>query len=151
MTTKAFDVKEALYDLLNSNLPVPAAENSDDETVPIWYGYEATQNRPREVIWIGEIRWIEEGDASLGSLSREETFDIVVTVEVHIPGFTQKQANERVKVLMGYLEETVRHPGWSGIPNVRSPGLRPQYLGEGADAEGRGAVMVNLLRVTARK
>lgn len=152
MTTKAFAVKEALFDALSTNPPAPAAENSDEIAVPIWYGYQSTQNRPREVIWIGEIRWVDEENVSLGTLSRDETFDIVVTVECHIPGYTQKQANERVEILMGHLEETVRDPRWSGLPNIRTIGLRPQYLGEGADGQsGRGALLVNLLRVTARK
>ncbi len=151
MTTKAFAVKRALYNRLLESPPAPAAENNDDETVPIWYGYKTTQNRPREVIWIGEIRWSTEDPVSLGNLSRDETFEIVVTIEVHVPGFDQEQANERAEILMGYLEEQVRDPRWSGLALVNS-GLRPQYLGEGADGQNsRGAVLVTLLRVTARK
>ncbi len=151
MTTKAFAVKQALFDKLSESPPAPAAENNDDATVPIWYGYQSTQNRPREVIWIGEVRWSTEDPVSLGNLSRDETFEIVITIEVHIPGYTQKQANDRVEILMGHIEEVLRDPRWSGMPLVNS-GFRPQYLGEGADSNNsRGAVLVSLLRVTARK
>jgi hypothetical protein len=151
MTTRAFAVKRKLFEVLSADPPAPAAENNDDESVPIWYGYKTTQNRPREVIWIGEIRWSTEDPVSLGNLSRDETFEIVVTIEVHVPGYTQEQANDRAEILMGYLEEAVRDPRWSGLA-LNSSGLRPQYLGEGADSNNsRGAVLVTLLRVTARK
>lgn len=143
--TTAFDAKDGLIALLDgASWPASKPE--------IWYGYQGQNlDMPREVVWVGEIEWDSEEAEALGAFKRDETYRILVTIEVHRPGDTQREANLRAKELMQTIEGLLRSANPLGITNPISTGIVPQLLGEGQDAEGRGAILVTSVRVVARK
>lgn len=143
----AFDAKTALVSLLRT---APALSDIADDG-SIWYGYIGQAgNRPREVIWVGEITWEEETGAALGRLRRDEAYRITLTVESHFPGDDQEAANARVRDRVASIEETLRDPRALNVPGVYECGIVPQMLGEGSDPGGRGAIFVTFVRVRAR-
>jgi hypothetical protein len=143
--TTAFDAKDGLISLLEG-------ASFPSSTPDIWYGYQGQNlEMPREVVWVGEIEWDDESPESLGNFKRDETYRILVTIEVHRPGDTQREANTRAKELLQTLEGLLRQANPLGIANPISVGIVPQLLGEGQDAEGRGAILVSSVRVVARK
>lgn len=142
--TTAFLAKDRLKALLDAS--------PDLTTVDRWYAYEgAAQEMPRECVWLGEIEWEYEKPAQMGNLSRTEEYKILLTIEVHRPGDTQREANLRVEALMQTVEGLLRQRNPLGIPNTESIGIEPQLLGEGRDADGRGAILVTAVRVRVRK
>lgn len=145
--TTAFAAKTALVDLL-SNAPELADLTPDD----IWYGYLGGNagQRPREVIWVGEIAWDATDGATLGYLRRDETYQIMMTVESHVPGDDQAAANGRVASRMSTIVELLRDPRSLGVPGIYECGIVPQMLGEGADPGGRGAMYVVGVKIRAR-
>lgn len=143
--TTAFAAKAGLIALLKG--ATWPTENPD-----IWYGYQGqSTDMPREVVWVGEIEWDSEEAASLGNFAREEVYRILVTIEVHHAGATQEEANDRANELMQVIEQLLRQRNPLGITNPVSVGMVPHLLGEGQDAEGRGAILVTSVRVEARK
>lgn len=146
--TFAFDAKQALVDKIKAD-----TTNFGDLVTAdaIWYGYQgAAHERPREVVWIGEIEWDYEVGVGIGYQRRDEQFRIMITIESHVPGDTQEQANARVETRMQALEALLRNPRALGL-SIMEHELKPQLLGEGADSEGRGAILVLSLQVKARK
>lgn len=143
----AFAAKTALVALLKGSEDL-ADLVADDA---IWFGYLGSAGqRPRECIWVGEIAWDGEDGAALGSLRRDETYRIVMTVEAHVPGDDQPAANERVRARVAVVEELVRNPRSLGVPGIYECGIVPQLLGEGSDPGGRGAIYVTAVRIRAR-
>lgn len=141
----AFDAKTSLVNLLRASFPDLAADQA------IWYGYVGQAgNRPREVIWVGEITWEDEVGAALGAFRRDETYRITLTVESHFPGDDQETANARVRDRAGAVEELLKDPRALSVPGVYECGIIPQMLGEGSDPAGRGAIFVTFVRVRAR-
>lgn len=145
--TTAFDAKTALVDLLR-NAPELADLGADD----IWYGYLGGNagQRPREVIWVGEVVWEDTDGAAIGFLRRDETYRIMLTVEAHVPGDDQPAANERVAGRVASIVELLRDPRALGVPGIYECGIVPQMLGEGADPGGRGAMYVVGVKIRAR-
>lgn len=142
--TTAFAAKTALVELIRA-----APEFAD---VDVWYGYLGGNagQRPREVIWTGEVAWEEADGAAIGFLRRNETYGILLTVESHFPGDTQEDANGRVRDRVATLVELLRDPRALGVPGIIEMGIVPQLLGEGADDGGRGAIYVVSVRIRAR-
>jgi hypothetical protein len=103
------------------------------------------------VLWVGEIEWDYEQPGALGWLEREEQYRILLTIECHRPGDTQVDANHRVRDIMHAVETLMRQRNPLGIPNTQSVGIAPQLLGEGADSDGRGAILVTSILVRVRK
>ena len=145
--TTAFDAKKALVRVLGeaSELADLADEGS------IWFGYLGVAGqRPREVIWVGEVTWEDEDGAALGFLRRDETYRIMLTVESHVPGDDQEMANDRVLARATAVEGILKDPRVLGVPGIYEVGIVPQLLGEGADPTGRGAIFVVAVRIRAR-
>lgn len=138
--TTALDAKDALYDLLDATFDFD-----------VWYGYQGqSQEMPRELAWVGEIEWEYDRPESVGNMSRDEEYKILLTFEVHRPGDTQREANLRVEEMMQATQGLLRQRNPLGIPNVLSIGIEPRLLGEGQDADGRGAILVTSVRIRAR-
>lgn len=145
--TTAFDAKSALVSLLRT-APEYADLNPDD----IWYGYLGGNagQRPREVIWVGEIMWDDTDGSAIGFLRRDETYHIMLTVESHMPGDDQEAANARVSSRVATLVNLLRDPRALGVAGIYECGIVPQMLGEGADPDGRGAMFVVSVKIRAR-
>jgi hypothetical protein len=145
--TTAFDAKTALVGLLRA-----APEFADLGDDGIWYGYLGGNagQRPREVIWVGEITWDDANGDAVGFMRRNETYSILLTVESHMPGDDQETANNRVRDRVATLVEVLRDPRALGVPGITECGIIPQLLGEGADPGGRGAIYVVAVRIRAR-
>lgn len=145
--TTAFAAKTALVNLIRN-----APEFADLGSENIWYGYLGGNagQRPREVIWVGEIAWDDANGEAIGFLRRNETYSILLTVEAHMPGDDQETANGRVQTRVGTLVELLRDPRALGVPGITECGIVPQMLGEGADPGGRGAIYVVGVRIRAR-
>lgn len=145
--TTAFEAKSALVDLLRLS-----PELSDMSPDDIWFGYLGGNagQRPREVIWVGEIIWDDTNGAALGFMRRDETYQIMMTVESHVPGDDQASANARVAGRVATIVELLRDPRALGVAGIYECGILPQMLGEGADPGGRGAVYVVAVRIRAR-
>jgi hypothetical protein len=106
---------------------------------------------PREVIWIGEIEWDSEQPSALGALKRVEEFRIMLGIEVHIPGGTQKEVNDRLEVLITKVEELLRAANPLSLTGIEHCGIVPTLLAEGQDADGRGAIFLAAVRIRHRK
>lgn len=145
--TTAFEAKAALVNLLRDS-----SELSDLGPDDIWYGYLGGNSgqRPREVIWVGEITWEESNGAAIGFLRRDETYQIMMTVESHMPGDDQASANDRVASRVATIVELLRDPRALGVAGIYECGIVPQLLGEGADPGGRGAMYVTAVKIRAR-
>ena len=145
--TTAFDAKASLFTLFSTAI----GDGESLAGVDIWYSYNgASTEMPREVVWLGEVDWLDETDESLGAMHRVEEYEIVLTVEVHRPGDTQEEANARTEELFQAVEGLLRQRNPLGLPNIQSCGIKPKVLGEGRDADGRGAILVSKIRVRAR-
>jgi len=145
--TTAFDAKMALVQLLRDS-PALADLGSDD----IWYGYLTGNSgqRPRELIWVGEITWDSTDGAAMGYMRQDETYHIMLTIESHVPGDDQIAANTRVSDRLATVTELLRDPRALGVPGIYECGMNPQLLGEGADPDGRGAMLIVSVRIRAR-
>jgi hypothetical protein len=145
--TTAFDAKTALVGLLQAS-PALADLMPDD----VWYGYQSGNagQRPREVVWVGEIVWDDSDGAALGFLRRNETYNIMMTVESHVPGDDQVTANGRVQTRFAAITTLLRDPRALGVPGITECGIVPQMLAEGADPTGRGAMYVTAVKIRAR-
>jgi hypothetical protein len=145
--TTAFAAKAALVTLLR-NAPELADLSPDD----IWYGYLGGNagQRPREVIWVGETTWEDSNGAAIGYLRRDETYQMMLTVESHMPGDDQASANNRVASRVATIVELLRDPRSLGVAGIYECGIVPQLLGEGADPGGRGAMYVTAVKIRAR-
>jgi hypothetical protein len=146
--TTAFDAKTNLVALVEA---APAFADVD-----VWYGYEGGPDTalPRKVLWVGEIEW-ESEEYPLSGPTREETYRIAVTMESHNPGDTQQDANGNVKTMLQSFESLLRISQANRNPlsltGIVSTEVIPQLLGEGQDSDGRGAIVVVLVKVKARK
>lgn len=142
--TTAFAAKAALVNIIK-NAPEYAA-------IDVQYGYLGGNSgqRPREVVWVGEITWDDANGAAIGFQRRDETYQIMMAVESHVPGDDQEAANTRVAGHVATLVELLRDPRALGVPGIIECGIVPQMLGEGADPGGRGAMYVIGVRIRAR-
>jgi hypothetical protein len=144
--TVAFDVKAAL---LAKTIADPAF--ADLVAVDaIWDSAYVGRERPRQLIWYGEITWDEDVPGALGNLMRAEQFNIRVGIEVHEGDETQTIANDKVEVLLNALYEMLRDPRALGLGNLLSVSAVPLALGEGVEPAGRAALLAAHIRVRAR-
>jgi len=151
--TLAFDFKDAFIAALQADSTLAPMMIDPAHPLEVWYGdlSSAGEFRPRLLIMVGEIQWYDERAIALGGLRRDEYFQVLVTIESHVPGDTQKEANDRVEALMQAVEHILKDPRASGLPLAYSE-LKPQMLAEGPDGnDGRGAVLVLAVDCSARK
>lgn len=144
-------MKEAL--IAQSKLrPALLALKNDDA---IWdSSYSGTQ-RPRRLLWFGEILWTYDQNATFGKLppTREEEYNIRIGIEINDGDSTQTEANNKAKIIMQDLEAMVGDYRIFGIAGLIKVGIVPIGLGEGpggADG-GRAAFMALQVNITARK
>lgn len=154
MATTAFDMKELL--ISNAILRPALSELADDGA--IWDSAYTDTQRPRKLLWFGEILWAYDQNVAFGRTpaSREEEYNIRVGVEINDNDDSQKDANAKAKVIMQDLEDMVGHydlfapAAPRGLVKI---GIVPIGLGEGpGGAEGgRAAFLALQVNVTARK
>lgn len=153
MGTTAFDMKKTL--IAQAKVRPALQDLADDDS--IWdSAYSGTQ-RPRKLLWFGEITWALDQNVAFGRTppSREEEYNIRVGIEVNDNDQIQADANDKVAVIMKDLEDMVGHYNLfaSAAPGLVRIGIVPIGLGEGpGGAEGgRAAFMALQVNVTARK
>jgi hypothetical protein len=148
--TTAFDAKSNLVASLTTLLRQTWPE------VEIGYGREAKTPQPRYYVWVGEWNYLDTEPVTIGAGKLQETYDMVVTIEVHNPGDTQEDANATAKAMYTQIQELLRvdrtQPNPLNIANPVSVVLRPSRFMEGINDDGssRGAIFISLIRVTAR-
>lgn len=154
MGTTAFDMKELL--IQQAKLRPNLAHLLDDDA--IWDSAYSGGDRPRQLLWFGEIVWSYDQNVAMGRTpaSREEDYNIRVGIEINDNDTVQKEANDKAKVIMQDLEDMVGHYALfaSAAPRgIVRMGIVPIGLGEGpGGAEGgRAAFMALQVNVTARK
>lgn len=154
MGTTAFDIKELLITHALSRPALADLANND----AIWDSAYSGGDRPRQLLWFGEIIWSYDQNVAFGRTpaSREEEYNIRVGIEINDNDTVQKDANDKAKLIMQDLEDMVGHYNLfaSAAPKglVRM-GIVPIGLGEGpGGAEGgRAAFLALQVNVTARK
>jgi hypothetical protein len=154
MGTTAFEMKRQL--IAQAKLrPALSPLLLDDA---IWdSSYSGTQ-RPRQLLWFGEIVWAYDQNVMIGHTpaTREEEYNIRVGIEINDNDPTQSEANAKAETYMKDVEDMVGH---SQLFATAAPkglvrlGVVPIGLGEGpGGAEGgRAAFMAFQINVTARK
>lgn len=154
MATTALAMKKAL--IAQAKLR-PALAFLEDQG-SIWdSAYSGTQ-RPRQLLWFGEIVWAYDQNVAFGRTpaSREEQYNIRVGIEINDNDYTQSDANDKATLIMQDLEDMVGHYNLFSAAAPRgivSMGIVPIGLGEGpGSADGvRAAFMALQVNVTARK
>lgn len=149
--TKAFAIKRAL--IAQSKLWPGFAELEAEDS--IWdSAYSGTQ-RPRQVLWFGEILWTSDRAVTFGKplTSREEEFNIRVGIEINDYDTIQEDADTKAETLMQELEEMVSDYRIFGVEGIVTVGIVPIGLGEGpGNADGsRAAFLALQVNVRARK
>jgi hypothetical protein len=154
MATTAFAMKRALIDAakLRPSLSDLVADDA------IWdSAYSGTQ-RPRQLLWFGEIVWAYDQNVAFGHTpaTREEEYNIRVGIEINDNDETQTEANIKAEGIMQDIEDMVGHLQTFGTVAPKGlvrMGVVPIGLGEGpGGAEGgRAAFMAFQINVTARK
>lgn len=153
--TQAFDVKEKLIELTKANTAIAALEGWEEHG-EIWDSAYVGADRPRLLIWFGEIVWDREEAVLAGNStgSREEDFNVRYGIEVHMGDDTQTDANRRMQAIQRELEIMLvdqRVLAVAGGFRIRQVDVRPIGLGEGADPSGRAAVLAAQVHVIVRK
>lgn len=154
MATTAFAMKEAL--IAQAKLRPALADLVAEDA--IWDSAYSGISRPRRVLWFGEIVWSYDQNVAFGRTpaSREEEYNIRVGIEVNDNDTVQKDANDKVELILQDLEDMVGHYNLFATAAPRGLvkiGIVPIGLGEGpGGAEGgRAAFMALQVNVTARK
>lgn len=149
--TTAFRMKRALIAQAKLRSALAFLEDQDS----IWdSAYSGTQ-RPRQLLWFGEIVWTSDENASFGRTPphRDEEYNIRVGIEINDGDNNQDDANTKAETIMQELENMVGDYRVFAIPGVYRVGIVPIGLGEGpGGAEGsRAAFLALQVNVTARK
>jgi hypothetical protein len=154
MGTTAFDIKELL--IANAKLRPALSDLTNDDA--IWDSAYSSTQRPRKLLWFGEILWAYDQNVAFGRTpaSREEEYNIRVGIEINDNDDDQSDANAKAKAIMQDLEDMVGHYDLFAAAAPRGLvriGIVPIGLGEGpGGAEGgRAAFMALQVNVTARK
>lgn len=154
MATTAFAMKRALIEQANLRPALSALKDND----AIWDSAYSGVNRPRQLLWFGEIVWAYDQNVAFGHTpaTREEEYNIRVGIEINDNDDTQTDANEKAEVIMQDIEDMVGHLQTFGAVAPKGlvrMGVVPIGLGEGpGGAEGgRAAFMAFQINVTARK
>jgi hypothetical protein len=149
--TTAFEMKRKLIELarLRSSLAFLLQEDA------IWdSSYSGTQ-RPRQLLWFGEIVWSSDENVTFGRTppGRDEEYNIRVGIEINDGDDVQADANAKAELIMQELQNMVGDYRIFGIAGLYRVGIVPIGLGEGpGGAEGSRASFLALqVNVTARK
>jgi hypothetical protein len=151
--TKAFAIKEALITLAKAR---PGLAFLDDDDA-IWDSAYSGQQRPRQVLWFGEILWTYDQNVTRGKTpsvtSREEEFNIRVGIEINDNDTVQKEANDKAEAIMHEVEAMMGDYQQFGIDGIVTIGVVPIGLGEGpGSADGvRAAFMALQINARVRK
>jgi hypothetical protein len=156
MATTAFDMKEAL--VAQSKLRPALSELADDDAIWDSAYSGASGDRPRKLLWFGEILWAYDQNVAFGRTpaSREEEYNIRVGIEINDNDDVQQEANDKAKLILQDLEDMVGHYNLFATAAPRGLvriGIVPIGLGEGPGGPegGRAAFMALQVNVTARK
>lgn len=149
MGTLAFAAKRKLLELANADAAILAALGSEGV---IWDSAYSGTNRPRRVLWFGEVAWDDEEPASLGNLRRIETFNIRFGVEIADGDPTQQESNTKAETVFVAVEALLRDPRALQIGGIESIGIAPIGIGEGPlGTSGRATLIAAQIRIRARK
>lgn len=149
VVTTAFDAKANLIALLQANLPVqfPGCEVTYGRVVP-------ADGAPRIWVWVGEIEWDDTDPHVVGNGRIDETYRIVLTVEVKRPGDKQSEANDAAFAVLSAAQELLRvnrdNRNPLNLTGFLDCIVKPALLGEGQEAENRGAILISQVRIKAR-
>lgn len=151
MGSKAFVIKKALIATAKT---VPGFSSLNDED-SIWDSAYSGAQRPRQLLWFGEILWVSDRAVAFGRTptTREEEFNIRVGIEVNDHDETQTDANDKAEAFLQTLELMVDDYRQFGVDGIVTMGIVPIGLGEGpGGAEGgRAAFMALQVNVRVRK
>ena len=154
MGTTAFDMKDALIAQMKL---IPGIYTLLGEDGYIWDSAYSGIQRPRRLLWVGEIVWSDDRFVTYGGPSsnkREEEYNIRVGIEINDGDTEQPAANSKAKAIMQAVENMVNDDYRKfGIGGLVSVGVSPVGLGEGpGGAEGgRAAFLALQVNVRARK
>lgn len=149
MATVAFEAKRKLLQLAAADAAITAALGTESA---IWDSAYSGTNRPRRVLWFGEVAWDDEEPASLGNLKRIENFNIRFGVEIMDGDPTQQEANNKAEAVFIAIEAMVRDPRALQIGGIESMGVVPIGIGEGPQGtSGRATLIAAQIRIRARK
>lgn len=122
------------------------------------YG-EAGRDAEREIVEVlASPDASDESWATIGNQARDETYDLVVRVDVDLPGHSQQEVTERCETLYAAVEEQTR--AW--LDSQRSPDQEAARAGiyqaqiirtrrdEYPTEEGCGASTTCIVRIAAR-
>lgn len=154
MATTAFEMKRQL---IAQALTWPSFSDLASDSA-IWDSAYSGAQRPRQLLWFGEIVWAYDQNVAFGHTpaTREEEYNIRVGVEINDNDETQTEANEKAEAIMQEVEALVGDPrlfATAAPKGLVKIGVVPIGLGEGpGGAEGgRAAFMAFQINVTARK
>lgn len=154
MGTTAFEMKRQLIE--QAKLRPALSELASDDA--IWDSSYAGIQRPRQLLWFGEIVWAYDSNVAFGHTppTREEEYNIRVGIEINDNDETQTEANQKAEVIMKDIENMVgdsRTFGTVAPKGLVRMGVVPIGLGEGPGGPegGRAAFMALQINVTARK
>lgn len=154
MGTTAFAMKRAL--VAQAKLR-PAFQPLTDDNA-IWDSAYSGIDRPRQLLWFGEIVWVYDRNVVFGKnpSTREEEYNIRAAIEINDYDTSQDEADAKAEE---YLQELEAMVGDYSLFAGAAPrgliriGIVPIGLGEGpGGAEGgRAAFLALQINVTARK
>lgn len=149
--TKAFQIKRAIITAAKAR-PGFATLAADDA---IWDSAYSGAQRPRQLLWFGEIVWSYDRNVLFGKTpaTREEEFNIRAAIEINDNDETQEEADTKAEALMQELEVMIADFRQFAIDGIVTMGIVPIGLGEGpGGAEGgRAAFMALQVNVKVRK
>jgi hypothetical protein len=154
MATTAFEMKRQLIAQAKLRPALSTLVNED----AIWDSSYSGAQRPRQLLWFGEIVWAYDQNVMIGRTpaTREEEYNIRVGIEINDNDSTQSEANQKAEAIMQDIEAMVgnlRTFATVAPKGLVKLGVVPIGLGEGpGGAEGgRAAFMAFQINVTARK
>ncbi len=154
MATTAFAMKRKLIE--QAKLRPALVDLANDDA--IWDSAYSGTDRPRKLVWFGEILWAYDQNVAFGHTpaSREEEYNIRLGIEINDNDDSQEDANSKAELIMHDLEDMVGHYSLfadAAPRGIVKLGIVPIGLGEGpGGAEGgRAAFMALQVNVTARK
>lgn len=149
MSTVAFDVKKRLITMAKANAAFAELVAVD----AIWDSAYVDWQRPRKLLWFGEITWETVDVVAMGVPGgrRAETFNIRIGIEINDADATQTEADDKAEALLVDLENMIQDPRDVAVAGLQKIIIQPVGLGEGPGDGGRAALLAAQINVTVRK